>query len=127
MGWSGEQLLGAPALCPRLGEKVILGLSSVPGWKIQMNQLRGDLLLGLSWPCFQKWMVCQPQYMKTEALKNSKLLTMSGSVTAGGFLAPNLKANSLSKHRDDKQKKRTSGSGWPCWHGRCAGGSAGTG
>lgn len=39
MGWSGEQLRRASASCPRLGEKVILGLSSVPGWNIQMNQL----------------------------------------------------------------------------------------
>lgn len=31
-------------------------------------------------------MICQPQYVETEAL------IMSGSVTAGGFLAPNLKA-----------------------------------
>lgn len=61
-------------LCPKLGEKAFLGLHSVPGWKIQMNLLAGNSLLGLPRHSFQKQMICQPQYRETEAVKNGKLL-----------------------------------------------------
>lgn len=54
MGWSGEQLRRAPASCPRLGEKVILGLSSVPGWNIQMNELWRGLAVGVVSALFPK-------------------------------------------------------------------------